>query len=381
MPLCRKSAVSGALGGLSASVLVWVSLHFSDSYFANKNQSTEGSGSAALSEHLFDYQGKPVSAQLLSKELKQQFERASLAREQVQRDAQLQFFKEVDKIARLHILEKEIAVRMSQQKQTAEDAESEILPREEATSDDARRLYEASDPSAPREGFAPVRKQLVGYLNEVRRRQALENWSNGLRNNGEWALKINRPQPLPALSSLNFSGLPRDGKSPQPNIVVFVDYLCQDCMPFLVEFAKKLNEHRVQLNPVYVPFPYTDPEIAMSIARGSLCAQQSEGFSAFHMAALTKAELIAKVSVFDLARQAGLPMSEFKNCYRSGEGLAELLGRAQQLARQVGLMQTPAMVYEGNLLEGAGIFKRFEELLKNAGSADQLTKRNRENKR
>jgi protein-disulfide isomerase len=381
MPLCRKSVISGALGGLTASVLVWTSLHFLNSSFERKQKVPERAGSVSLSEPFFDYKGQPVAAQLLSKELKEQFERAAAVSEQIQRDAQLQFFKEADKIARLHVLEKELAVRSATQQKSLEEVESDLLPREEATNDDARRLYEASDPSAPREGFAPVKKQLIGYLNEVRRRQALEVWSNDLRKKGEWAMRLERPQPLPDLASLNFTGLPRDNKTAQPNVVVFVDYLCSECVPFLVEFSKRLGEHRTELNPVYVPFPYTDPDVSMSLARASLCSQQLGNYSSFHMAALTKADLISEVSVFDLARQAGLPVGEFKDCYRSGEGLAELLGRAQQLARQFGLMQTPALVYRGHLLEGSEIFPKFEELLKTAGSSEQLTKRSGENRR
>jgi protein-disulfide isomerase len=381
MPLCRKSAVSGALGGMTASVLVWTSLHFLNLSHGQNQKVAAGTDSPALADPFFEYKGQPVAAQALSKELKVQFERASAVREQSLRDAQLQFFKEADKIARLHVLEKELAVRSATQQKNLDAVEAELLPREEATSEDARRLYEASDPSAPRQGFTPVKKQLVGYLNEVRRRQAMENWSNELRRKGLWSLKLSRPQPLPELATLNFGGLPREGKAGQPNVVVFVDYLCPDCVPFLVEFAKRVGEQRGELNPVYVPFPYTDPEIAMSLARASLCSQQIGEYSAFHMAALTKGELLSEVSVFDLARQAGLPAGEFRDCYLSGEGLAELLGRAQQLARQFGLMQTPALVYGGQLLEGSEIFPKFDQLLKTAGLSDQLTKRSGENRR
>jgi protein-disulfide isomerase len=119
----------------------------------------------------------------------------------------------------------------------------------------------------------------------------------------------------------------------------------------------------------------------MSLARGSLCAQQLGEFPSFHMAALTKGELLSEVSVFDLARQTGVKFSEFKSCYKSGEGLTDLLLRAQSLARQFGLMQTPAVVFQGQLLEGSGIIQKLSGLLKAASQHEQLTKRNTDNKR
>lgn len=380
MALCRKSAVSGALGGVTASLLVWTTLHFTQ-WSAERNLPPSDIRSSATSTvPFFVYKGQALSAQKLSKELRLQFERATTVRDQVQRDAQLQFYKEADKIARLHILEKELAAQSAAQQKNLDEVEAELLPRESATTEDARRLYEASDPSAPREGFAPVKNQLIGYLNEVRRREALEEWSNALRQKGEWSMMLNRPEPLPELSTVNLQGLPYEGKS-APNAIVFVDYLCNDCVPFLVDFAKRVGEQRGTFRPVYVPFPYTRPDVSMALARGSLCAQQSGEFSVFHMAALTKGDLLSEVSVFDLARQSGIKMGDFKACYRSGEGLAELLGRAQALARQFGLMQTPAVVFANRLLEGPEIFKQLDELLKAENASEQLTKRGEDNKR
>ncbi|NBW83063.1 hypothetical protein EBR21_15040 [bacterium] len=380
MSFCRKSAFSGALGGLVASLAIWSTLHFQGTQRERLPLTRIEQESLLASGGLFVHKGQTISAKQLSPELKTQFERAFAQRSQALRDAELQFYKEVDKIARLHILEKQLATAAGPGSKSVAEREAELLPREDATTEDARNLYEASDPSAPRESFAPVKNQLVGYLNEVRRREALETWTNGLRKKGEWKLLMDRPSPLPEFSSVNLHGLPFEGKG-QPNTLVFVDYLCTNCVPFLVDFAKRVEENRGELRPVYVPFPYTRPENAMALARGALCAQQLGAFSSFHMAALTKGELLAEVSVFDLARQSDVRMSEFKACYRSGEGLAELLARAQGLARSYGLMQTPAVVYQGKLLEGDGIFETFDSLLKNSPAQGQLTKRNDENKR
>jgi protein-disulfide isomerase len=380
MAFCRKSAFSGAMGGLVASVAIWSTLHFQGVQRERLPRTRAEQDVMLQSGGLFVHKGQTISAKQLSPELKIQFERAFSLRSQTMRDAELQFYKEVDKLARLHILDKQLAEAGDSGSKSVADREAELLPRDEATTEDARNLYEASDPSAPREGFAPVKNQLVGYLNEVRRREALETWTNELRKKGEWKLLLERPSPLPELTALNLQGLPFEGKG-QPNALVFVDYLCTNCVAFLVEFAKRVEENRGELRPVYVPFPYTRPESAMALARGALCAQQLGAFASFHMAALTKGELLADVSVFDLARQTDARMSEFKACYRSGEGLTDLLARAQGLARNFGLMQTPAIVYQGKLLEGDGIFETFDSLLKSSPASGQLTKRVDENKR
>lgn len=375
MALCRKSVLSGALGGLVASASIWFTAHLGRQGTDDKSVAQPDTAFANLNEPFLLHKGKSLSPQQLSDNLKTQFARAMTLRDQAIRDAKLQFFKEADKIARLHLLELQIAASGS-----AEKTEEELLAREEATTQDARLLFEASDPSAPREGFAPVKDQLIGYLNEVRRREALEQWSNGLRDKGEWSLLVRRPVPLPELAAVDLRGLPTDGKS-QPNALVFVDYLCTDCVSFYVDFARLMAEHTGMLKPVYVPFPYTRPEVSMSLARASLCAQQLGEYPSFHMAALTKGELLSEVSVFDLARQTGLKFSDFKSCYKSGEGLTDLLLRAQGLARHFGLMQTPAVVFQGQLLEGTGIIQKLSELLKTASQQEQLTKRNTDNKR
>ena len=173
---------------------------------------------------------------------------------------------------------------------------------------------------------------------------------------------------------LDLDALPRDPRG-TPNAVVFVDYLCEGCVPFLVELARSIEMQRGGLRPVYVPFPYTQPEISIGFARGALCANRLGEFASFHMAALTKGELLSEVSVFDLARSTAMKMSEFRACWRSGEGLADLLGKAQKLARQTGLMQTPAVVFGGEIFEGAGLLGALNKALISAGQLEKLTKR------
>jgi protein-disulfide isomerase len=311
--------------------------------------------------------------------LKSQFEKAVNLRTQIQRDADIQLYKEVDKLARLYVLEKTIAAQTAATQKSQSEIEEELLAREEADADDARMLYEASDPSAPREGFLSVREQLVSYLNEVRRRESLETWSNSLREKGEWSVALRRPEGTLKIPELNLDGLPRDARG-TPNAVVFVDYLCEGCVPFFVDFAQRVEAHRGALGPVYVPFPYTNPEVSIAFARGALCAHQLGEFASFHMAALTKGELLSEVSVFDLARDTDMKMSEFRACWRSGEGLAELLGKAQKLARQTGLMQTPAVVFGGQLFEGSNMLDALDKAVISEGQAEKLTKREQDNK-
>jgi hypothetical protein len=380
MNVYRKSVLWGSFGGACGTLLVW----FSTQAWNARDASPSGFAAVdpftlATQQPLFQFRGQPVTATQLSPELKSQFDRANAQRLQVRRDADLQFYKEVDKLARLHILKNSAAALSASSKVTPSEAEQSLFEMEEADSDDARSLYEASDPSAPREGFPAVRKQLIGYLNEVRRREALEKWTNTLRAQGEWSIALPRPTGTWDLRDWNVEGLPRDSQG-SVNMVVFVDYLCESCVPFYVDLAQRLERHRATLKPVYVPFPYTKPETGLALARASLCAQELGGFSAFHMAALTKGELLEEVSVFDLARQTEMRLNEFKACYRSGEGLAELLARAQGLARTAGLMQTPAVVYEGQLFEGVGLLKSLDKALEEASQRVGLTKRGGENK-
>jgi protein-disulfide isomerase len=379
MKLCRKSVLWGALGGLVSTVLLGGSWFFLGRQKSAEIQLTVDSLAVKSDLPLFTFRGQSIFAHQLPSPLKSQFEKAVNLRTQIQRDADIQLYKEVDKLARLYVLEKTIAAQTAATQKSQSEIEEELLAREEADADDARMLYEASDPSAPREGFLSVREQLVSYLNEVRRRESLETWSNSLREKGEWSVALRRPEGTLKIPELNLDGLPRDARG-TPNAVVFVDYLCEGCVPFFVDFAQRVEAHRGALGPVYVPFPYTNPEVSIAFARGALCAHQLGEFASFHMAALTKGELLSEVSVFDLARDTDMKMSEFRACWRSGEGLAELLGKAQKLARQTGLMQTPAVVFGGQLFEGSNMLDALDKAVISEGQAEKLTKREQDNK-
>ncbi|MBM3381926.1 MAG: hypothetical protein FJY29_05740 [Betaproteobacteria bacterium] len=379
MNLCRKSVLWGALGGLVSTVLLGGFWLFVERQTTPEIQLSVDALAVKTDQPLFTFRGQGVSAGQLPTPLKNQIEKALNLRTQIQRDADIQLYKEVDKLARLYVLEKTIAAQTAATQKSQSEIEEELLTREEAEADDARLLYEASDPSAPREGFLSVRDQLVSYLNEVRRREALETWSNGLREKGEWGVALKRPPGTLKVLGLNLDGLPRDARG-TPNAVVFVDYLCEGCVPFFVEFAQRIETHRGALRPVYVPFPYTKPEIAIAFSRGALCANQLGEFASFHMAALTKGELLSDVSVFDLARDTGMKMSDFRACWRSGEGLAELLGKAQKLARQTGLMQTPAVVFGGQIFEGTRMLDALDKAVISQSQSEKLTKREPDNK-
>lgn len=374
MQACRTSILWGALGGLSATVLVWGSLHFFSKPLKSELQTDRDSYDRSIEEPLFSYQGNNVVADQLPEELKKNFQRAFEIRQELKRDANLQFYKEVDKIARLYALEKNVARQVADKQKNQSEVEAEILNWSEATDQDARQLYEASDPSAPRSEFYSVKSQLVNYLNEVRRREALEKWTNTLQVQGGLELKLSRPAAVLDVSELHTEGLPQETLG-TPNAIVFVDYLCEGCVTSLVDIAQRLEEHRGVFKPVYVPFPYTQPELSMGLARASLCAHKLGDFSSFHMAALTKGELLPKVSVFELIRQTKVSSGAFRRCWKSGEGLTQLLAQAQGLARRTGLMRTPAIVFQGELHEGPQLIDQLDRaLLRNAKKEDRLTK-------
>ncbi len=375
MQPCRKSIIWGALGGLSATVLTWGSLHLFSQSPSAKDHTDRDSYDRSIEGALFSFQGQNVGASQLPDELRKNFERAYLVRQDVKREANQQFYKEVDKIARLFALEKTVARQVADKQKKQSEVESELLDYNEATDHAARQLYEASDPSAPRSGFYSVKDQLVSYLSEVRRREALEKWTNTLQSEGALELKLGRPAAVLDVAELNTLGLPQETDG-TPNAIVFVDYLCEGCVSDLVEIAQRLEEYRGVFKPVYVPFPYTQPELSMGLARASLCAHTLGDFSSFHMAALTKGELLSKVSVFELIRQTKISSSAFRRCWKSGEGLTQLLALAQGLARKTGLMRTPAIVYRGKLLEGPELIEQLDVALKSGvENATQLTKR------
>lgn len=380
MQPCRKSIVWGALGGLFATVLTWGSLHLFSKPSLSEAQTDRDSYDRATEGGLFYFQGKSIGANQLPDDLRKNFERAYLARQDVKREANLQFYKEVDKIARLYALEKIVARQVAETQKKRSEVEAELLSYKEATDQAARQLYEASDPSAPRSEFYPVKSQLVSYLSEVRRREALEKWTNTLQAEGELELKLDRPAAVLDVAELDTAGLPQE-TTDTPNAIVFVDYLCEGCVSTLVEIAQRLEEHRGVFKPVYVPFPYTQPELSMGLARASLCAHTLGDFSSFHMAALTKGELLPKVSVFELVRQTKISSSAFRRCWKSGEGLTQLLAQAQGLARKTGLMRTPAIVYQGELLEGEQLIEQLDVALsRGVEHSARLTKRDGDTK-
>ena len=210
-----------------------------------------------------------------------------------------------------------------------------------ATEAEALSLFQASDPKASAKDLESLKPKLMAYIEEVKKKEALEDFLKKQESSGKLKFHILAPKP-PAGLQLSAEGFPSVG-TPQSQVTVyqFVDFLCESCADYNLKFAQIVERFRLSAQFVFLPFPYSRPDKSIGLARGSLCAHAQGKYLDYHMAVLALGQQVVDANVLGIAKSSGLGLSAFQNCYKSGEGVAALLASSEALAKRVGLVATP----------------------------------------
>lgn len=363
----RKAAI---VIGTSAAALTLAALCGLAGFFIGQKRvggSPGLGGSASVDRVLVEFEGRRMRRGDLPEDVRAKLEAADARREEVRFQAEYDHGRAVDNALRAFVVS-ELAKRKAEQaKIPLEEATRTLAAAEPAGVEDARALFEASDPSASPNDFERVKGELLAYIEEVSRREAADRLLASLE--ASETLKLHLERPRNPKHAFELEGFPMAGNKDAPlTLVNFTDFLCDECASYNLELASLVASHGLAARFVFIPFPYTRPDKAMGLARGAMCAHEQGAYIDYHMKVVGLGDAARKADPLRLAREAGLDAAAFDRCYRKGTGVAPLLAAAQTEARRAGVWRVPVTFVGNTPYEGKASLAALGETLAKGGA-------------
>lgn len=331
---------------------------------------TPPSYSAALNGEqgtLFKLDEQTVAHSQLAPNLQKKLSDAKEKRSHALFAADYEYFRVLDKVTKAAALELFVATEAKKLGKEPEAMRQALLPEPEVDTDDARALFDASDPSAPTKDFARIKNELIAYISEVARRENFERLLSKLTAEGRLASFVRRPRR--DKPEFRTEGFPTAGvSSGQAVIVNFTDFLCDSCAEYNIKLATLVQRFGSRVRFFFIPFPYSRPDKSMALARGAMCAQAAGQYIDYHMAILGLGAQASEAHPLALAKSAGLDVEDFSACYKKGTGVGEMLQRAQEEASRAGVIDTPVSFFKEGIYEGEEGLKPLTKALEGLGS-------------
>jgi protein-disulfide isomerase/uncharacterized membrane protein len=163
--------------------------------------------------------------------------------------------------------------------------------------------------------------------------------------------------------SISTAGLPARGPERAPvSIVVFSDFLCEQCRRANGYLDVVAAGHRDSIRVTYVNYPadrtcnpYADKTLhpgACLVARAAACARRQGRFWEFHDAVFGAPGQVRPEALAEYAARAGLDRAAFDACMAEGDSAAGLPAEIA-LARSAGVNATPTFFFNGRPIVGA----------------------------
>lgn len=153
-------------------------------------------------------------------------------------------------------------------------------------------------------------------------------------------------------------------------IVAFEDFECQYCRESFPVIRRILSEYQDKIYFVYRDFPVIDihPH-AQKAAEAGECAHEQEKFWPYHDKIFQNQPRLSDDDLLSYARQAGLDMEEFKECFESRKYTDEV---QEDFAAGVraGVRGTPTFFVNGRKIEGVIPYDAFKEIMRRVTDAD-----------
>jgi protein-disulfide isomerase len=177
----------------------------------------------------------------------------------------------------------------------------------------------------------------------------------------KWAIKVNFPEPVLALSFDDGVSPVRGAAKPAVTIVEFSDFECRFCRDVQPALKQVLESYAKDVRLVFKHLPLEGHRNALPAARAAYCAGEQDRFWQFHDALFVTGSL--SPAVFDqVAADLGLGLTRFKTCLNSEQSRAAVV-RDMETARSVRIDSTPSFLVNGKLLKGALSFADFQKII------------------
>lgn len=181
------------------------------------------------------------------------------------------------------------------------------------------------------------------------------------------------PTPTPATNlQVSLDNVPMLGEATASvTVVEFSDFQCPYCEQFFNMTLPQLKKEYVDTGKVkyyFKNFPLTSlHKNAAKAAEAALCAQDQDGFWAYHDQLFAQqsewAEQASPSTAFArYATAVGLKSKDFASCLETDKHAARVSGEMSE-GQTLGVTGTPSFVINGRLLVGAYPFSEFKKII------------------
>ena len=197
--------------------------------------------------------------------------------------------------------------------------------------------------------FANLKNQIIGYLNEQNKNQALRAFAERLRS--ATTIKYAFAAPEPPRFEIALADQPSMGAATAPvTVVTFIDFQCKRCAEFHPEVIKLAEEFKGKVRVVMIDYPLMQHANARKAAEAAEAARSQGKYWEFVEVLFHNQLALDVQKLKSYARTVGLDGTRFDTELDSGKYASKVDDDAN-LAARLGLMGTPSIFVNGRQLE------------------------------
>jgi protein-disulfide isomerase len=214
-----------------------------------------------------------------------------------------------------------------------------------------------------------LREQIRAHLQNQKLATRREEFLKSLRSQAKVVVNLKPPPVLRV--EVPVDGAPVKGSAKAPvTIVEFSDFHCPFCRRVLPTLAQLESQYGEKIKLVFRDFPIDNLHPGASQAHeAARCANEQGKFWAYHDKLFASPPKSSPEIFKGLAKEVGLDMPGFENCFDSGKYQAAIKKDIEE-GNRVGVTGTPAFFINGRIVSGAQPLEAFARIIDDELSRD-----------
>ena len=207
-----------------------------------------------------------------------------------------------------------------------------------------------------------LRDQIRAHLQNQKLASRREEFLKALRSQARVVVNLKPPPVLRV--DVAVDGAPIKGPAKAPvTIVEFSDFHCPFCRRVLPTLAQLESQYGEKVKLVFRDFPIDNLHPGASQAHeAARCANEQGKFWAYHDKLFASPPKSSPEIFKGLAKEVGLDMPGFENCFDSGKYQAAIKKDIEE-GNRVGVTGTPAFFINGRIVSGAQPLEAFSRII------------------
>ena len=214
-----------------------------------------------------------------------------------------------------------------------------------------------------------LREQIRAHLQNQKLATRREEFLKSLRSQAKVVVNLKPPPVLRV--EVPVDGAPVKGSAKAPvTIVEFSDFHCPFCRRVLPTLAQLESQYGDKIKLVFRDFPIDNLHPGASQAHeAARCANEQGKFWAYHDKLFASPPKSSPEIFKGLAKEVGLDMPGFENCFDSGKYQAAIKKDIEE-GNRLGVTGTPAFFINGRIVSGAQPLEAFARIIDDELSRD-----------